>query len=536
MKKIFYFMIFVLSFGFTFLIEPTTNAYADTLTYFNPICIARYNNKFFVLDKGTGTDGHKLVIQDSSSVITIGGYGYNDEKLVSPSLFCMNDTNIFIYTANNDGATNYIIKNFNYNGDFISSYSTYTDVSNNTMPLGATIADFTCDAFGNAYFLDLSHSTIIKKSFVGEDKLIEYKVEGFVYNASTRILGDILGNIYFVNTNSVVKIDTKSKETTTYTLPSSIVTTNIDIDCNGTLYSFVNGTNSFGVSKIKLGDIVTIDEYNIACETTPISYSIDKATGIVYYFDNQIKSITLTHNNENIVSAITSFTPPSTHISEVPLTQSVTIAQPKVATAGYRYPYFVNPITNFSTSDYIYIIGEEGCFNICLVTNKSASNIITYVYKDYLQVIDVPDVSEELNTKVISSPTATAYRYPSSLSASSSTATPIKTSLLFTYNTEVTVTKSLVSYPDYNNMKFVEVKIDNKYYYINIAALSDKTPPQTNGVKIDACVSIKDDSQFIALYLLVDDKYEESGITLNNGVRIKLNDFDKNLDYNSITY
>ncbi len=514
-----------------FAITTSSPAYADAPTYNNSVRIARYNNKTFVLDKGTGTLGHKLYIQ-GSSMTTIGGYGYENNQLVSPTLFCMNETNIYIYTANNDGATNYIIKSFDYEGNYVASYNTYLDANNTTKPIGTNLIDFACDVFGNAYFLDLSHSTILQKPYIGEDRLVEYQVEGIEIHADTRLINDIMGNIYIINTDSIVKVNTKTKASTTYEV-DSIDTTNVDIDCNGRLYTFTSQAGMIAIHSITLSSTVTTNDYTVECEDTPTSYAIDKATGALYYMAGVTKSILPKHNNEQIISTISNFSTPTGHITTAPLTESITIAQPRVSTVGYHYPYFINPIISLATTDYVYVIGQEGIFSVCLVTNKSSSNILAYIYSAYLQTISL---SATTDTKVISVPSTIAYRFPSSLSASSSISNPIKTDLTLTYNTQVTITRKFDNYPDYNNMKFVEIKVDNKYYYVNVGALSDKIDAQTSGIKTNAEVSIKDDSESISVYLLVNDEYVDSGLKLINGTKIRLNDFDKTKSHNSITY
>lgn len=511
------FLIGILSLVLCFCLFPKTS-YAkadasptlDSYTFVKATQIALVNDNVYVLDSGLADNdaGHKLYNITTGDII--GGYGTQEAKLQNPTLFTVSGTQTYIYSA-----TSKVIKSFN-NGEYSTSFFQYTKADQSVVYFNSIELTYAhSDIFNNVYFLDSTNGTIIKKA-PDATTFTEVDSIGLNITTDTKLTSDLLGNLYVVNPTSIKVITTE--EVASYTV--NLTLNSIDLDCQNNLYSF-NPTTQV-LTKTTLGESITSQEYSL--DTSYIGFSIDKITGDVYFLTSTaISKQTLMVEQNNFVINLEDSAIAENYLSTRTSTAPMVLAKTNRAVTTYDYPCFLGANLNLANDTAIYVMDTNDKFSLCLITNQTSNNILTYIYTDYLTV--VPN-NQTATNKLVFNPTVSLYKFPSSLGNPAYT---ISNSLV--YGNTVSVTRDLTLYEDKAGVGFYEIKLGENYYYINSLSVSNYVE-ETDGLKTNATIKTTNNSPKTNIYNENGDKIGE----INNETRIYVKNYDSTKNRTLINY
>ena len=487
---------------------PSSKAYAeDEQTYYNPTQISIYNNNVYVLDSGIDTNGHFL--KNVTKNITIGSYGFESNKLYSPTLFAVNNDYIFIYNNNKE------IKQFSTDGEFLKIHYRYYDGNNEYEPTNVLFTFNDTDS--NVYFVDSNNNVIVYQN----DRMeLAFTISDSVnIDESSQIVCDLLNNVYIINNDSITKYDMDTNQYTNY--PNTIQYNNVDIDYQGTLY-FQNNTT---ITKFNLTN-------NNQDSTTCIDYTdfcIDKVNGDIYYISsNNVSTQKLIVDTKNFVDNLNEFNKPTHYLDAVLLDAPVQIYKTKNDAKAYEYPYFINQLATLNKGDKVLVIGENQDFKHCIITSSKLGNIVCYIKSSNLESCNYQQVNKQMR---IITQNPIVYKYPTSLGYG--TLSPITVQIELSYNQNVIVTREINDFEDGSGRAFYEIKLDDKYCYVNVSNVGSSLPSaQTSGVKMNATIQAASSIEEIVVYNEEDKEIDK--IKVNT--RVHVDHFDKELNKTKITY
>ena len=511
------FIIGILSLILCFCLMPKTS-YAkagtspelNTYSFVNATKIALINDNVYVLDSGLldNDEGHKLYNITTGDII--GGYGNQESKLQHPSLFAISGEETYIYSS-----TTKVIKSFS-NGDYSASFFQYTKKDQAIVYFNSIVLSYAhSDIFNNIYFIDSTNGTIIKKA-PDQTYFSQIETEGLSINANTKLTSDLLGNLYVINPISVNIIT--AEDTILYTVDLTL--NSLDLDCQNNLYTFNPTTKK--LTKTTLGETITSQDYILDISYT--DFVIDKISGDVYFITStEISKETLMVEENNFVINLEDSAIADNYLSTRTNTTPIKLAKTNRNVSSYDYPCFLGVNLSLSNNTTVYVMETNDKFSLCLITNQTNNNILTYIYSEYLT--DIPNTQTAIN-KLVFNPTVTLYKFPSSLGTPSFT---IANSLV--YGNTVSVTRDLTDYKDKSGVSFYEIKLGENYYYINSLSVSNYVET-SDGLKTNATIKTTNSSPTTDIYNEEGNKIGE----IKNQTRIYVKSYDSTKNKTLINY
>lgn len=491
-------------------IFPTTNAYANSEEplYYNPTIISIYNNNVYILDSGDGNNGHFLY--NATIQTQIGSYGLEAGNLNSPSLFAVSNEFVFIYNNNIE------IKQFKINGEFVQTHYRYYNENNEYVPTNI-LYSFN-DTNNNIYFVSSNNDVITYKNNRME---LAFKLPATIsVNQDSQVVCDLLNNLYIINQASITKYNMETNDIQEYNNDNPY--TNVDVDYKGNLY-LQNGTN---ITKINL----QTNEKNTTTCSEYVDFCIDKVNGNIYYIslDNTVEQELLMLNDTTFVDNLNEFQKPNDYLTATMLDAPAQIYTVTNNTTAYEYPYYINQLAILQQGDKVLVIGENQDFKYCIITSSKLTNTVCYIKSSDLQICNYPTINQQM--RVINQ-NPIIYKYPTSLGYGSLSPITIQTQL--GYNQNVIITRKINDLIDGSGRAFYEIKIDDRYCYINVSNVGTSLPSaQTSGIKMNATIQSTDELELIPVYNNDDEQID----TISLNTRVRVEHFDKKINKTYITY
>ena len=491
-----------------FFTNDTAYANNEAKVYYNPTSISIYNNNVYILDSGNDGNGHFLF--NATTNTQIGSYGLEANNLNSPTVFAINNEHAFIYNNNIE------FKQFKLNGEYVTTHYRYYDGNNEFVP-SSILFSFN-DTNNNIYFVSSNNDVITYKNNRME---LAFKLPTTIsINQDSQVVCDLLNNLYIINQANITKYNMETNNIQEYNNDNPY--TNVDVDYKGNLY-LQNGTD---ITKINLQ---TNEKTTTTCSEY-VDFCIDKVNGNIYYIslDNTVEQELLMLNDTTFVDNLNEFQKPDDYLTATMLDAPAQIYTVTNNTTAYEYPYYINQLATLQQGDKVLVIGQSENFKYCIITSSKIGNIVCYIKNSDLQLCNYPIVNKQMR---IITQNPIIYKYPTSLGYG--TLSPITIQIELNYNQNVIVTREINDLEDGSGRAFYEIKLNDKYCYINVSNIGTSLPSaQTSGIKMNATRHSTDELELIPVY---NDNDEQIDTILVN-TRVRVEHFDKKINKTYITY